>query len=38
MAKWTAFPHDGADYTYDGAALKKNWARRGSRTYSKLSQ
>ncbi|HKW84850.1 MAG TPA: hypothetical protein VJN68_13955, partial [Burkholderiaceae bacterium] len=27
MAKWTAFPHDGADYTYDGAALKKNWAR-----------
>jgi tetratricopeptide (TPR) repeat protein len=27
MAKWTAFPHDGADYTYDGAALKKTWAR-----------
>ena len=27
MAKWTAFPHDGADYTYDTAALKKNWAR-----------
>ena len=27
MAKWTAFPHDGAAYTYDGAALKKNWAR-----------
>jgi len=27
MAKWTAFPHDGADYTYDGATLKKNWAR-----------
>ncbi|HEY9239997.1 MAG TPA: hypothetical protein VIP10_14230 [Burkholderiaceae bacterium] len=27
MAKWTAFPHDGADYTYDAAALKKNWAR-----------
>ncbi len=27
MAKWTAFPHDGANYTYDGAALKKNWAR-----------
>ena len=27
MAKWTAFPHDGADYTYDAAALKKNLAR-----------
>jgi len=27
MAKWTAFPHDDADYTYDAAALKKNWAR-----------
>ncbi|HEV7913376.1 MAG TPA: hypothetical protein VGP22_06395, partial [Albitalea sp.] len=27
MAKWTAFPHDGADYAYDAAALKKNWAR-----------
>lgn len=27
MAKWTAFPHDGADYSYDTAALKKNWAR-----------
>jgi len=27
MAKWTAFPHDGADYTYDAAALKKHWAR-----------
>ena len=27
MAKWTAFPHDAADYTYDTAALKKNWAR-----------
>jgi tetratricopeptide (TPR) repeat protein len=27
MAKWTAFPHDGAEYTYDSAALKKNWAR-----------
>jgi tetratricopeptide (TPR) repeat protein len=27
MAKWTAFPHDGADYTYDTAALKKHWAR-----------
>ena len=27
MAKWTAFPHDTAGYTYDAAALKKNWAR-----------
>jgi tetratricopeptide (TPR) repeat protein len=27
MAKWTAFPHDNADYTYDAAALKKHWAR-----------
>jgi tetratricopeptide (TPR) repeat protein len=27
MAKWTAFPYDGADYSYDAAALKKNWAR-----------
>ena len=27
MAKWTAFPHDAADYTYDAAALKKHWAR-----------
>ena len=27
MAKWIAFPHDTADYTYDAAALKKNWAR-----------
>ena len=27
MAKWTAFPYDSADYTYDAAALKKNWAR-----------
>ena len=27
MAKWTAFPHDKSDYTYDAAALKKNWAR-----------
>ena len=27
MAKWTAFPHDAADYSYDIAALKKNWAR-----------
>jgi tetratricopeptide (TPR) repeat protein len=27
MAKWTAFPHDAADYTYDVATLKKHWAR-----------
>jgi hypothetical protein len=27
MAKWTAFPHDAADYSYDTAALKKHWAR-----------
>jgi tetratricopeptide (TPR) repeat protein len=27
MAKWTAFPHDNADYTRDTAALKKHWAR-----------
>jgi tetratricopeptide (TPR) repeat protein len=27
MAKWTAFPHDAAAYTYDSAALKKHWAR-----------
>jgi len=27
MAKWTAFPHDGTEYTFDAAALKKNWAR-----------
>ncbi len=27
MAKWTAFPHDNADYTFDAAALKKKWAR-----------
>lgn len=27
MAKWTAFPHDAADYTYDAATLKKHWAR-----------
>lgn len=27
MAKWTAFPYDGADYAYDAAALKKQWAR-----------
>jgi tetratricopeptide (TPR) repeat protein len=27
MAKWTAFPHDGADYTYDAAALQRHWTR-----------
>jgi len=27
MAKWTAFPYDADDYTYDAATLKKNWAR-----------
>jgi len=27
MAKWTAFPYDNAEYTYDAAALKKQWAR-----------
>jgi tetratricopeptide (TPR) repeat protein len=27
MAKWTAFPYDAADYTYDAATLKKHWAR-----------
>jgi tetratricopeptide (TPR) repeat protein len=27
MAKWTAFPYDNADYTYDAATLKKRWAR-----------
>ena len=27
MAKWTAFPYDSAEYTYDAAALKKHWAR-----------
>lgn len=27
MAKWTAFPYDSDDYTYDAAALKKHWAR-----------
>ena len=27
MAKWNAFPHDAAAYTYDTAALKKQWAR-----------
>ena len=27
MAKWTAFPYDAAEYTFDAAALKKKWAR-----------
>lgn len=27
MAKWTAFPYDSADYSYDAATLKKQWAR-----------
>ena len=27
MAKWTAFPYDAADYSYDAVALKKAWAR-----------
>jgi hypothetical protein len=27
MAKWTAFPYDSAQYSYDAAALKKKWAR-----------
>ena len=27
MARWTAFPHAAAEYTYDTAALKKKWAR-----------
>ena len=27
MAKWTAFPYDGAEYSYDTAALKKKWSR-----------
>jgi tetratricopeptide (TPR) repeat protein len=30
MAKkggWIAFPHDNSEFVYDGAALKKNWAR-----------
>jgi len=27
MAKWTAFPYDSAEYTYDTATLKKKWAR-----------
>lgn len=27
MAKWTAFPYDAAEYSFDAAALKKKWAR-----------
>jgi tetratricopeptide (TPR) repeat protein len=27
MAKWTAFPYPAGDYSYDAAALKKQWAR-----------
>ncbi|MDP9123417.1 MAG: hypothetical protein M3N82_02275 [Pseudomonadota bacterium] len=27
MAKWTAFPYDADDYTYDAVTLKKHWAR-----------
>jgi tetratricopeptide (TPR) repeat protein len=27
MAKWTAFPYASGDYTYDAAALKKQWTR-----------
>jgi tetratricopeptide (TPR) repeat protein len=27
MTRWTAFPYDAADYTYDAAGLKKHWAR-----------
>ena len=27
MAKWTAFPHDAAAFTYDTASLKKHWSR-----------
>jgi len=27
MAKWTAFPYDNADYSYDAAALKTQWPR-----------
>jgi hypothetical protein len=25
--KWTRFPHPDKAYTYEGAALKKNWGR-----------
>ena len=27
MAKWTTFPHDAADYTFDAVTLKKRWSR-----------
>jgi tetratricopeptide (TPR) repeat protein len=27
MAKWTAFPHDASNYSFDTATLKKKWAR-----------
>lgn len=27
MAKWTAFPYDAAEYSYDAATLKKKWTR-----------
>ena len=27
MAKWSAFPHDAADYTFDATSLRKNWDR-----------
>jgi hypothetical protein len=27
MSKWTAFPYDKSDYTYDAASLKKHWVR-----------
>ena len=27
MAKWTAFPHDAANYSYDTVSLKKHWSR-----------
>jgi tetratricopeptide (TPR) repeat protein len=27
MAKWTAFPYDAAEYSFDAASLKKKWAR-----------
>ena len=27
MARWTTFPHDSTDYTFDAASLKKHWAR-----------
>jgi tetratricopeptide (TPR) repeat protein len=27
MAKWTAFPYDADEYTYDAATLKKKWSR-----------